>query len=113
MSDWIGNLPQDVRVAFRSLRRTWGFALIAILSLAVGIGVNTALFSYVHAAFLQPVTGVNGPDRVVEVLLTQQGQEQQEWTYPDFQDVRDAETPLVALAGWKERGVLTDCHIIP
>jgi predicted permease len=81
---------------------------VAVLSLAVGIGVNTALFTYVYAILLEPVPGMGDADKVVELLLTRRGQEQQEWAYPDFQDLGQAETPIKALAGWKLRdGSLT------
>jgi predicted permease len=108
MSGWPGDLGQDLRFAFRSLTKSRAFTFIAVLSLAVGVGVNTALFTVVHATWLEPVAGVGGADRIVEVLLTRRGSDVQEWAYPDFQDVREAETPIEALAGLKPRdGSLT------
>jgi hypothetical protein len=78
-----------------------------VLSLAVGIGVNATLSSFLQALWLEPVPGVNA-DQVVEVLASDRGRELQEWAYPDFEDVRDAETPLEELVGWKPRdGSLT------
>lgn len=103
MNQWIGDIGQDLRFALRALSRSRVFTLVAVLSLAVGIGVNAALFTYVYATLLEPVPGVRGADRVVELLVTRRGQEQQEWAYPDFEDVRDAETPIEELAGWKTR----------
>src|SRR4051812_16863365 len=65
---WIEQLVQDVRYAVRTLRRGRGFALVAILSLAFGIGANTALFEVVNAVRLR-VLPVADPGRLVEVHI--------------------------------------------
>lgn len=103
MSGWLRDLGQEFRGALRRLARSRAFTLIAVLSLAVGIGVNTALFTVVHATWLDPVPGVGEADRIVEVLTTRRGNDVQLWAYPDFQDVREAVTPIEALAGLKPR----------
>jgi predicted permease len=102
-SGWLGDLGRDLRFALRGLTGSRGFALIAVMSLAVGIGVNTGVFTIFHATWLEPVPGVRGPDRVVELLVTRRGIEYEAWAYPDFQDVTDTETPIAMLAGWKDR----------
>ncbi len=99
----VQGLGTDVRLSVRSLARTGGFTLVALLSLALGIGANAALFSFVHAAFLRPVPGVGQPDRIVELLTTVRGRERAEWALPDLEDVRSAGTPLETVAGWKMR----------
>lgn len=53
---WLDDAWRDLRFALRSLRRTPGFAVIAVLVIAVGIGVNTAVFSVVNAVLLKPLT---------------------------------------------------------
>lgn len=97
------DLAGDLRISIRSLLKAPAFSAVAILSLAVGIGINTAVMTFVSATILRPVSGISQADRIVEVLVTSRGREMQEWTYPDFQDVRAAETPLEGLAGWKMR----------
>ena len=99
----VQDLTSDVRQALRSLRRSPAFAVVAILSLAVGIGVNAALFTTIHAVWLAPVPGVTGQDRIVDLVPVIRGHEEWLWAYPDFESVRDADGPFESLAAWAER----------
>src|SRR5262245_4924549 len=58
---WIDQLSQDLRFASRTLRKSPGFSIVAILSLAVGIAATTTIFTFVNAVFLRPLSYPN-PD---------------------------------------------------
>lgn len=64
---FIESLWQDVRCGLRMLRKNAGFAVVAILTLALGIGANTAIFSVIHAVLLNPLPYDN-PERIVLLL---------------------------------------------
>ncbi|MGB9465997.1 MAG: ABC transporter permease [Candidatus Acidiferrum sp.] len=64
---FIESLWQDVRCGLRMLRKNAGFAVVAILTLALGIGANTAIFSAIHAVLLNPLP-YDSPERIVLVL---------------------------------------------
>ena len=66
---WIENALRDLRFALRSLAKTPGFTTIAILVIAVGIGVNTAVFSVINTVLLKPLTYPD-PQSLVELRNT-------------------------------------------
>ncbi len=63
---WIEDIWRDLRFALRGLRKTPGFTIIAVLVIAVGIGVNTAVFSVINTVLLKPLTYPN-PQELVEL----------------------------------------------
>ena len=65
------NLWQDMRFTFRGMRKAPGFSIIAVLTLALGIGANTAIFTVVNAVFFHPIP-VREPAKLVEVFTVDQ-----------------------------------------
>jgi putative ABC transport system permease protein len=88
---------QDLRFAFRLLRRSPGFAVAAILTLTLGIGATTAIFTLVDAVLLRPLD-LGAPDRVVALQQTTQGYTSTAFLYSDYQKLRAAVGPAINLA---------------
>ena len=82
---WLG---RDIRDGIRSLAKRPSFTAVAILSLALGIGANTAIFSLVNAVILRD-SPIERPEEVVNLYLHQASFEFGTLSYPDFEDVRD------------------------
>src|SRR5215475_13205254 len=68
----MNNVVQDIRFALRSVRKSPAFAVIAILTLALGIGANTAIFTVVNAVFFNPLP-VKDADRLVNLYTIDPG----------------------------------------
>jgi predicted permease len=78
---------QDLRFGFRTLRRSPGFTLLAILCLTLGIGANAAVFSWVEGILLRPYPLVSHQERLVALAGTV-GDERDETSWPDLLDVQ-------------------------
>ena len=82
-------LLADLRVALRRVRKRVGFTVVAVLSLALGIGANTAIFSLVDAILLRR-SPIPEAERVAEVYQRQPQFPYSPFSYPDYRDFRDA-----------------------
>jgi predicted permease len=81
--NWLEHLAQDSHLALRQLRKSPGFTIVAILTLALGIGANTAVFTLLHAVLLKPLP-VKNPDELYSL-----GDTRKCCDTTDFGDIRD------------------------
>src|SRR5262245_11112058 len=99
-------LWQDLRFGWRMLRRSPVMSLVAVLSLAAGIGANTAIFSVINALLLRPLP-YRAPEQLVKVFQTQpdpaRGRLPSNWSYPRFEILRDQNQIFGAVAGWTQQ----------
>jgi predicted permease len=95
------SLVADVRFALRWLRRSPGFTLVAVSSLAIGIGFNTALFAVADALLFKPLP-VTAPDRLVDVFTSNSTGtvEYSTSSYPDYLDLKSANDVFEDLVGY-------------
>ncbi len=103
---WLDDLKRDTRYAIRSLARTPGFAVGAVLTLALGIGANTTVFSVVNAVLLKPLP-YRDPDRIVRLSNASAGVSSsslsRQVSLPDFEDWRTLSTSFEAMAYYGSR----------
>jgi predicted permease len=84
----MNSLLGDIRYALRRARNRPGFTAIALLSLGLGIGINTAAFSLLNAIVLRK-TPIANPERVGEIYLARDKQVTGPFSYPDYRDLRE------------------------
>src|SRR5215471_1635268 len=106
-------LLQDLRYGARMLMKNPGFTVVAALTLALGIGVNTALFTLFNAAALRPLP-VKDPERVVKVFRKELGKSGREvagsnsmLSYPEYTSFRDNTQVFSILTAYAENASLT------
>jgi len=101
---WLEHLAQDARYGLRSLRKNPGFAATAVVTLALGIGANTAMFSLVNAVLLRPLAFPE-PHRLVVGFGRTAQVDYLPISYPDFEDWRAQSRSFESLAGWMTQSV--------
>ena len=101
----MGNLLQDIRYGFRNLRSSRSFVVVALLTLALGIGANTTIFSVINSTLLKPLTFPQA-DRLVLVWETF-GKGPNNWNIvsaPNFWDFQQHATSFDAMAIFDSAG---------
>jgi len=94
----IESLTKDLTSAWRSIRKSPGFFAVAVLSLGLGVGVNTAMFSLVDALLFRPLP-VSDPGTLVD-LFTTDGDEYATSSYPDYLDLKAQNTVFTDMTGY-------------
>src|SRR5215469_6387868 len=99
----LASLRQDLRFAFRQIWKTPGFAAIAVLTLALGIGANTAIFSIVEGVMLAPLH-YQEPTRLVMIWGTNPRFPRVWNSYPNFEDWQRRSRSFEQIAAIREQG---------
>lgn len=88
---------QDLRYSLRMIAKAPGYAAIAILTLALGIGANTTIFSWINSTLLNPIPGLANPHEVVALALSRPSENPFPFTYPDVVAMRDGQQSFVGI----------------
>jgi macrolide transport system ATP-binding/permease protein len=95
----MSTLLQDVRYGMRMLRKRPGFTLVAVITLALGIGANAAIFTLVNAALLRPLP-VAEPGQIVSLNNVSERRMFATFSYPNYRDFRDRNEAFSGLIGY-------------
>src|SRR5579871_1244801 len=96
---WISDLGQDLRYAFRGMRRDAGFTAFVVLIAGLGIGASSTIFSVVNALVLRPLP-FRDPGRLVWIMNRGRGSTEYSIQVGHFRELREHNTSFADLAGW-------------
>jgi len=88
---------QDVRYSLRMIAKAPGYSIIAILTLALGIGANTTIFSWINSTLLNPVPGLANSQEVVALSLSRPSESPFLFTYPDVVALREGQRSFTGI----------------
>ncbi len=91
------SILQDFKCGVRVLTKSPGFAALAIVTLALGIGANTTIFSWINSTLLNPVPGLTKPSEVVALTLNKPGENPFPFTYPDVEAMREGQQSFTGI----------------
>ncbi len=100
---WLSSLPQDLRLSVRMLRKSVGFTIVAVSTLAIAIGANTTIFSVIDALLLRNLP-VARPERLVQISEVQGGRTLP-LTFPMFDYIRQHQQVFSGVFGWYGDGL--------
>jgi predicted permease len=100
---FINELLQDLRYGLRQLRRNPGFTIVAILTLALGIGATSTIFSWIDSTLLNPIPGVTNTGNLVTVMRgTISEHPTPPFSYPDFLDLQNQNRSFAGLLAYHD-----------
>lgn len=102
---WIQDLLQDLRYGLRMLRKSPAFTAVAVSTLSLGIGANTAIFSIVDAVLLRPLP-YNAPERLVVIGEVAPGNRSISVAYPNYLDWKAQNKSFDNMAAYNSTGVI-------
>lgn len=94
----MSTLVADIRYSVRSLIKNPGLTLAAILSLGLGIGANTTIFTWVQAVLFRPIPTATDPGSIRIAAMENREGASRSWSYPNYQDFRDRATMVEVVA---------------
>ncbi len=97
---WEDEMIQDLRYGVRMLIKNFGFTVVAVLSLALGTGANTAIFSLINTVMLRPLP-IEKPEQLVSLNNSSENRMFPTFSYPNYKDFRDKNDVFSGLIGYR------------